>query len=353
MGLLLKARHPACRAERSTSTDPAPTAGSDSTAYLPVAREPCRGPGRPVTAAGVLALLFCVGGSAAVAAAAFPMSDQAPVGLALAIGLAELMAGAALFLARQRVGAPVLHAGVVIRVAVASVLTTYAASAAGVALTGLAYVCLAVFAGYFFTRPVARAYAGLGVAGLTAGTLAGGVGSLLAVWLVVGVCVVAAGEVSGHLVAQLRTQAGSDPLTGLANRAGFRLAAQRQIALATRGRTALSLVVIDLDNFKTVNDTRGHLAGDVLLIEVADAWCQQLRAGDLLARYGGDEFALLLPATSIAQAARLLDRLRAAHPTRWSAGITCWAPGTHLDQMLEVADRELYRAKEQRPRHTG
>jgi diguanylate cyclase (GGDEF)-like protein len=164
-------------------------------------------------------------------------------------------------------------------------------------------------------------------------------------WLVVIATVVAASETLAHLVAQLRRLAATDPLTGLANRASFRAAAEREIALALRGERPFTLALLDLDDFKTVNDTRGHAAGDALLTELAAAWQAQLRRGDLLARLGGDEFVLLMPRTARGDAERVLDRLHSAYPAFWSAGTVSWDGDGSLDALLERADQDLYKEK--------
>jgi diguanylate cyclase (GGDEF)-like protein len=155
--------------------------------------------------------------------------------------------------------------------------------------------------------------------------------------------------VIGVLSAQLRSQAETDALTGTLNRQGLARAARKLIALGERTESLLTVAILDLDGFKAVNDTLGHAAGDRLLAETVAAWRDGLRASDVLARPGGDEFVLLLPATGRSGAARVLDRLRAHSPSPFSHGLATVAPGETLESALARADRDLYRAKAARP----
>jgi diguanylate cyclase (GGDEF)-like protein len=144
------------------------------------------------------------------------------------------------------------------------------------------------------------------------------------------------------------TLAASDPLTGLPNRRRWDEEAARMVARAERTGEPLAVAIIDLDRFKDYNDTHGHQAGDRLLKEAAAAWRDQLRAGDLLARWGGEEFAVALPGATAEQAVPVLERLRAATPSGQTAsvGLASFAPGATLAGLVEQADRALYRAKD-------
>jgi diguanylate cyclase (GGDEF)-like protein len=105
---------------------------------------------------------------------------------------------------------------------------------------------------------------------------------------------------------------------------------------------------MDLDHFKGVNDTLGHQAGDRFLKEVAARWAEQLRGHDILARYGGDEFAVVLPRCSVDAGAEVADRLRAALPGghTCSIGLAQWNGIEGSDELQRRADEALYRAKE-------
>lgn len=158
---------------------------------------------------------------------------------------------------------------------------------------------------------------------------------------------------------ELARLAGTDPLTGLPNRRGFEASARA--VLAPRGRHA-SLLLLDLDRFKAINDGHGHPAGDAVLRAAAAVLGRHLRAGDIAARLGGEEFAVLLPGAGAADAAALAERLRAAlaaevpHPGGAPARVTVsigvaavareGAPQPALDAALAAADAALYRAKQ-------
>jgi diguanylate cyclase (GGDEF)-like protein len=166
--------------------------------------------------------------------------------------------------------------------------------------------------------------------------------------VVVGVLVVTSLAVH-RLVDAIRRLARTDPLTGIANRRAFDARVHEEIARAQRARTSLCVVIIDLDYFKHVNDEFGHQAGDRLLVQVAQNWLRELRAVDCLARYGGDEFALLLPDADTHRAASVVARLRSADPTiSFCSGLAAYAPGDDLDSLISRADGELYETKRQR-----
>jgi len=145
------------------------------------------------------------------------------------------------------------------------------------------------------------------------------------------------------LLAQLEGLARSDPLTGLANRRSWNDA----IASAMRDQTALCVAMIDLDHFKQYNDEYGHAAGDRLLKASAAAWRSHLRSDDVLARIGGEEFAVLLPRCSLTDAADVLERLRRATPSGVTAsiGVAEILPDEDPNDLLARADAALYEAK--------
>jgi diguanylate cyclase (GGDEF)-like protein len=105
--------------------------------------------------------------------------------------------------------------------------------------------------------------------------------------------------------------------------------------------------MLDLDHFKRYNDQQGHQAGDRLLKRLAGAWSTELRATDILVRYGGEEFALALPGCEIEDAMATVERLRRVIPSgqTCSAGIACWDGEELGSELLDRADRALYEAK--------
>jgi diguanylate cyclase (GGDEF)-like protein len=150
-----------------------------------------------------------------------------------------------------------------------------------------------------------------------------------------------------ELLARLREQAGTDELTGLANLRVWNHALDTGLARAARTGEPLAIALVDLDHFKTINDTRGHAAGDALLRQLATALEAELRPGDVLARIGGDEFGLLLPGCSAETAAATVERLARAAPAphTFSAGVAEWDGAETPQRLVERADSALYAAK--------
>ncbi|EGJ08914.1 MULTISPECIES: diguanylate cyclase [Rubrivivax] len=166
-------------------------------------------------------------------------------------------------------------------------------------------------------------------------------------------------ELEGEL-RRLSDEVSTDALTQVANRRGLAQAFDAERARVDRAgpeAAPLAIGLIDIDNFKKLNDTLGHAAGDLALKSLAAAVRERLRPVDHLARFGGEEFVVLLPATPLAEAQQALTRLQRGltealflHEQRevfvtFSAGVTAWRPGEALEIALERADEALYEAK--------
>jgi diguanylate cyclase len=157
---------------------------------------------------------------------------------------------------------------------------------------------------------------------------------------------------------RLSDEVSTDALTQVANRRGLMQAFEAEAARSSREPAAtLAVGLIDIDNFKKLNDSLGHAAGDQALKALAAAVKERLRPVDHLARFGGEEFVVLLPGTGLDEARQALTRLQRSlsealflHEGRevfvtFSAGVTLWQPGEALEPALERADRGLYEAK--------
>lgn len=161
-----------------------------------------------------------------------------------------------------------------------------------------------------------------------------------------------------YLHLELARQAARDSLTGMLNRRAFMAEFERELARVRRGGTVLSLAMFDLDHFKKLNDLYGHPAGDEVLRSIAATMQASIRQPDILGRYGGEEFALLMPDTDADMAMRVAGRIRVAvqmHGVEWngrplsitlSGGIAAFGVnGVTSDALIAAADAALYEAK--------
>jgi diguanylate cyclase (GGDEF)-like protein len=292
-----------------------------------------------------LAAIYGVGGLMCLFAAVFPISKTAPVTLATVLGLILLCGSLALL----RFGGAVSPRGLQV-LAVAgtlanSILVANCTTAYGGALNSFAYLWMGIYAGQFFEQRAARFQAAVIVVASGVSLWLSGLPGMVTAWALVGGSSVLATETLARLNSRVRTQLVTDPLTGLLNRSGFLAATERMRSVADRTGLPISIALIDLDQFKQVNDLQGHAAGDELLVDLGRGWRAELRGSEVLARFGGDEFALALVGTERAGAEDALRRLRLASAADWSVGVVEWRRGESLDRAMARADQELYGAK--------
>ena len=154
---------------------------------------------------------------------------------------------------------------------------------------------------------------------------------------------------------EARDAACTDPLTGALNRRGFEQTCARELARAQRDGKQLALALIDLDDFKRLNDTLGHQFGDKVLVRLVELLHRSLRPSDILFRFGGEEFVLIMPVRTIDEAQAALARLlrdfaaqRIAgveRPVTFSAGVVVQGADEALDSAIERVDAATYAAK--------
>jgi diguanylate cyclase (GGDEF)-like protein len=260
------------------------------------------------------------------------------------LAVAAIVLGVAVFLVGHRIPRPAYH----LLVAGGPIVITAFVHLGQGTVWSLAFVIGYVFtildASFFFSPPGVLVHLCLVVCCAIVGMVSvhlpvGAIVSMPGTFIVVAVVVT--------WLAWMADAAEEDSLTRLPNRRAFDRRLEEELGRVGREHGQLALVLLDLDHFKDVNDHSGHLAGDRLLLECAQAWRGSVGESHLLSRYGGDEFALLLPGSSLGRAADLADRLRSVAPdgVTLSAGVAASAPGDSASMFLSRADVALYEAK--------
>ncbi|MHB1970225.1 MAG: GGDEF domain-containing protein [Acidimicrobiales bacterium] len=303
----------------------------------------------PAGAATIFWLGGVVGAAAMLLSGHWPHDAVATTLVAMAVALLAT-ATRTLFGERLPYGLPVDAALATVLVSVVLLVAPY-----GYTIFAIFYVWIALYASLYFTRRqtilqialVAVAY-GLVLAHGPA------VDRPYASWLaVVGTCATFA-ALTSTLVNVLRTTARQDPLTGVANRRVFDERLAEEIERARRSRAPLSVMVFDVDDFKGVNDLRGHLAGDRTLVRFVQGWRASLRrTTDFLARLGGDEFAAIVVDADADQVRRLLERLAGvtSDGATASVGAATWDGHEGPEELFRRADAAMFQAKAERKAH--
>ena len=310
-----------------------------------VSRELAGDVGTAAVQARALAVFFAAGAALSWAALLLPHPPEVTWWLSAAISGLGLPTALALFWVGDRLPNAAFHlllAGGTVMITAGVVVS--AGSDASIT-TSTYYVWVALYAAYFFSWRAAAAHVGLAGALYAGALLAVGLPAPASIWVIVMGTVFVAGTVTGWLSEQMRALAHTDVLTGLPNRLALAGLLGREIARAQRTGLPLCVAVVDLDHFKSVNDTHGHEMGDRVLAGVADRWRAALRGSDILARYGGDEFVVILPSCPVPEATSVLERLVLSSKPGASAGVSTWSAGDTPDRLLARADGALYEAK--------
>ncbi|TKJ27854.1 GGDEF domain-containing phosphodiesterase [Blastococcus sp. CCUG 61487] len=298
----------------------------------------------PRVMAQALATLYAFGGTASILAvlgADATWSERTPL---LALATSALVAAGIAARWAQNWPRLAFHVAVLQATAVVIAGVVMSPDAATAVAVGALISFIAITACFFFSLPLALLHLTVALSALTLGSLVQGDVALTTA-LSLDAMIIALSVVTRGLVIRA-SSAHRDPLTGLANRRGFDHALQAQLRAAARSGEPLSAALLDLDHFKATNDSHGHEAGDRVLRQVAKVWRRALPASAVLARHGGDEFGLLLPATSGTDALDLVRRISRMHPhIRMSCGVAEHRTGDSAAQLMRRADLALYTAK--------
>lgn len=180
------------------------------------------------------------------------------------------------------------------------------------------------------------------------------------IWPIAGILAAVFGLTIGGLVKKLYSYGYTDALTGLRNRGYFYSKVNYEMKRAKRRRTSLSMLMIDVDNFKLVNDNYGHITGDKVLRQIAHSFVKKLGRRDIIARWGGEEFAVILPETSPELSYRIAEAIRheieacqqfhsiCQGRVTISIGSATISSPMSVDDFVKMADRALYKAKERK-----
>jgi GGDEF domain-containing protein len=299
-------------------------------------------------AARALALITFAGAVSSLIAALFPASEQAPLDLFRLVAALAFIASVLLWWLGDRVRDWLLHTIVAGGTVAISLLIAEAATGVSTVVTATDYIWMGVYVSFFFSRGAARAHLALIAIAFGVALLVNTHSVPADAWILMTTSIIVASETIGRQSSRLRHEAHTDSLTGLLNRKGLAPAAERAFALADRTGIPLTIALIDLDDFKLVNDRDGHAEGDRLLVQMTRTWTEALEAGDIFARLGGDEFLVVLVGSSDDEAKRFFERLLFISPAPWSAGVIKRTGGEDLSACLARADNALYEAKRSR-----
>ena len=316
-----------------------------------------------------LGVLLSCGGLLVVVGVTLARPEHAALSGVYSVGLAALALGLAALTWARHASAWMAHSLFATGTGLICLGTYFAGAPTG--LYAVLLVWLAIVAATFFSARAVAAHIVwiLFASGLTLTVVDASPGpSPVVRWAVGSVLLTIAATVMGRIAAgrrateellraeihererlqrELEHLAGHDPLTGVANRRRLEQDLTRELARARRDGTPLCVVSLDLDDLKEHNDAYGHAAGDRLLKHVASTWKAALRATDVLARTGGDEFVVLLPDCTLEMAERLTDGLLqdVAAMSMCSAGVVCWDGEESAVELQGRADLAMYGAK--------
>jgi len=294
----------------------------------------------------ILAILLFASGASSGIFALFPTAGQTLRNIDFVVAAVLLGLGVFALLVAPRIpdgwGLDALIALVIVIGAIGAAIVP---TAEAQVVVGFGLTLFAVFAGYFRPRSRFLGLLALAVAGYGAGVA---VNSVLST-PVVAIAIVAAMAGVSIMVNLQSTRMHElvlyDPLTGVLNRRGLEFHAPQLAAAAARSNSPVTVGLIDLDDFKAFNDNHGHAAGDDVLVMVARDWRKALRRSDLVVRYGGDEFAVVMVGIDIPDAERTAARVAATQPQGWSIGFSEWKPDEDVYDALARADAAMFKAK--------
>lgn len=286
---------------------------------------------------------YLTGGSSITIGTLLMGSEVRHPGWVLAIALVSVLTGVTVLATQGRMPRSMVHALTLSGTGLIAAQVVLGGGGVASIVLSTAYLYVMVVAAFLpirtalvhvLTAQVAAAWAMI-ASGISPGAV-----------VVLGACALSVTVVLGWL-GRLSDIAEQDPLTQLTNRRGFDRRLESAVREAGTARGGLALILLDVDLFRSLNDRRGHRYGDQLLIGCAEAWRSLVPESSCLSRYGGDEFAILLPGCRLGHAADLADRLRAATPPHLtvSVGVAAWEPGDSGSILMSRADVALYQAK--------